>query len=310
MSSSNFAKEIHHKVIRKFTRRKVIVTGIDKIWAMDLASMESFVEYNNGYKFILCIIDVFSKFAWCVPLKNKSATTVLNAVTDVVKKSDRIPEKIWVDRGSEFYNKDFQKWAKSNDITIYSTYGESKSVVVERFIRTLKEMITQFFTSTNSRDWVKILPKVMNTYNNRVHRTIGMSPLQASDPENEMSIILRTQKSPVAKITKPKFAVGDQVRISRIKEEFENGYMPNFSYEVFKIYKVLDTKPVTYKIVDYDGDVIEGSFYEQELLKTKTEDHYEVEKILGKRKVGKKTEYLVKFYGWPKSLINTFRKIK
>ena len=83
MSSSNFAKEIHHKVIRKFTRRKV----------MDLASMESFVEYNDGNKFILCIIDVCS---WCVPLKNKSATTVLNAVTDVVKKSDRIPEKIWI----------------------------------------------------------------------------------------------------------------------------------------------------------------------------------------------------------------------
>jgi len=87
---------------------------------------------------------VFSKFAWAIPLKTKKAFEILKAVKDVIKKSGREPEKIWVDKGSEFYNKDFKSWAEENSITIYSTYGESKSVVVERFIRTLKELIENF----------------------------------------------------------------------------------------------------------------------------------------------------------------------
>src|SRR5690606_28357927 len=119
--AEKFAEEIHHQVRRKFKRRKVIVTGLDKIWAMDLASMESFTDYNKGYKYILCIIDVFSKYAWCVPLKNKTGSSILKAVKDVVAESGRIPEKIWVDQGSEFYNKEFQSWAKNNKITINTT---------------------------------------------------------------------------------------------------------------------------------------------------------------------------------------------
>src|SRR4051812_26584403 len=104
---SQFSKEIHHRVVRKFKRRRVIVTGIDEIWAMDLASMESFVEYNNGFKFILCIVDVFSKYSWCIPLKNKTASSILTAVKTVIEESKRSPEKImgW---GSEFYNKTFK----------------------------------------------------------------------------------------------------------------------------------------------------------------------------------------------------------
>ena len=129
--------------------------------------MNAFEKHNDGYKYILCIVDLFSKFAWSIPLKSKSADTVLTAIKNVVKESGREPEKIWVDKGSEFYNKDFKTWTNKKDIVIYSTYGESKSAVVERFIRTLKELIVPIFTETNSRDWVSILPDVMKTYNNR-----------------------------------------------------------------------------------------------------------------------------------------------
>jgi hypothetical protein len=301
-SAEKFAEEVHRRVVKKFPRRKVIVNGIDEIWGLDLASMESLVKYNQGFKFILCAIDVFSKFAWCVPLKNKSAETVLNALTDIIKKNERSPQKIWVDRGSEFYNKEFLKWAKADDITVYSTYGESKSVVVERFIRTLKEMITKYFTKTNSRDWVKILPKVVQIYNNRVHRTIGMTPTQASNPKNEGFVFMNLRKKPkkFLKDKKPKFKVGDQVRVSRLKEKFEKGYQPNFSYEVFTISEVLKTNPITYKLVDYDNDPIEGSFYQNELQKTQVPDYYEVEEIIKTRKIGNKNECLVKFVGWPK----------
>jgi len=100
-----FAQEIHKRAVKKFPRREVFVNALDEVWAMDLASLESLSSYNNGFKFILCIVDVFSKFAWAVPLKNKTAETVLSAVQNVIQKSKRKPKKFWVDQGSEFYNK-------------------------------------------------------------------------------------------------------------------------------------------------------------------------------------------------------------
>ena len=300
MKEDEFAREMHHQVKRKFKRRKVIGTGIDEIWAMDIAFMESFAADNNGFKYILCIIDVFSKYAWCVPLKSKTGTIVLTAVKDVIAESGRQPEKIWVDRGSEFYNKEFMDWAKKKNITVYSTYGESKSVVVERFIRTLKELITRKFTSTNLRNWVKILPGILKFYNNKYHKTIKMTPTEATDPMNEVEVHnnIHKIKDREKKKKKPKFKVGDQVRVSRVKGTFEKGYDTNWTYEVFTISKVLDTEPVTYQLTDYDDELIDGSFYENELLKTNVPDQYGILKILETRGTGNKKEYLVKFYRW------------
>ncbi len=296
-----FAKEIHKQALKKFPRRKVFARGIDNIWGIDLSDMNMFMKYNDDYRYILCVIDVFSKYAWCIPLKNKSAATVLNAVKSLIQQSHRTPQRIWVDKGSEFYNKKFEEWVKSNDIIMYSTYGESKSVIVERFQRTLKDMFTKQFTIQNTRNWVKLLPDVLKDYNNRVHSTIGMSPVEASKPENEVdAYIYMYPDDGVQKKKHPRFEVGDEVRISRVKGIFEKGMENNFSFEVFKISKVLDTQPITYHITDYNGDVIEGSFYEQELLKTTVPDYYEIEKIIETRKVGKKKQSFVKFVGWPK----------
>lgn len=296
------ASEIHHRVIRKFPKRKVVVFQKDEIWAIDLAQMNAFESFNDGYKYILCVIDVFTKYAWCIALKTKTNDVVLNAIKTVIKDSGRQPEKIWVDRGSEFYNKNFKGWAKKNNITFYSTYGESKSVVVERFIRSLKELITPIFTEQNTRNWVALLPRVLKTYNNRFHRSIGMTPAEASDPENEVTVFtnLHKKNKKQKKKQKPKFQVGDEVRISRQKGIFEKGHEYNFSYEVFKITKVLDTDPITYHLADDFGDPIEGSFYEQELLKTAVPDYLEMDKVLKEEKRGKKKYYFVSFVGLPK----------
>jgi len=296
MSENNdaaiFSKEIHHRKITKFQRRKVIVTHVDEIWALDLASMENLASDNNGYKWILCIIDVFSKYVFCVPTKNKTATTILEAFKKVVQDSDRMPSKIWVDQGSEFYNKQFEKWIKDKNITMYSTYGESKSVVVERFIRTLRDKMELYFDETNSREWVDILPKIVDKYNNTKHSTIKMTPVEAIKPENEVPVFNNINKKPKQNKSKKTalFKVGDQVRVSKVKQTFEKGYKANFSYEVYTITEVLQTDPITYQIEDWGGEPIEGSFYTNELLKTKVPDYYEVEKILETRKVGKKKQ--------------------
>ena len=157
-----FSQEVHRRRVKKFPRRHVVVTGVNEIWSMDLAFMDRLADENKGNKFILCIVDVLSKYAWCVPIKNKSAATVLNALKSVIEKSRRKPQKIWVDKGSEFYNKEFKDWAKSNNITIDATDSESKSVIAESFIKTIKSKIQKYSTETNSRNWVDVSPEIVS----------------------------------------------------------------------------------------------------------------------------------------------------
>jgi len=152
---------------------------------------------------------------------------------------------------------------------MYSTYSEHKSCVVERFNRTLKEIMWKRFTAENTRNWIDMLDKLMKEYNNRVHSTIGMSPVKASAKENEMLVLQNTiDKTRSIPITKPKFKIGDKVRISRMKAIFEKGYLPNWTEELYVIDKVQKTIPPTYKLKDLLGEEIEGSFYEKELQKS------------------------------------------
>ena len=129
---SLLAGELHKPIRRKFNKRRVLVSGIDKLWAAELADMKAFSKYNQGYNFILVVIDIFSKYGWAIPLKNKEGKTVAEAVKTIFE--ERKPAKMWVDKGKEFYNKDVKDL-----IEFYSTENEEKSSVVERWIRTMKE---------------------------------------------------------------------------------------------------------------------------------------------------------------------------
>jgi hypothetical protein len=247
---------------------------------------------------MLNVIDVLSKYAWSVPMKNKTAETTLNAFKEIVKESGRIPKHIWVDRGLEFYNKYMTEWLKENNIIRYSTYSEHKSVVVERFNRTLKEMMWKRFTAENTRNWIDMLDGLMYKYNNKLHSTIGMSPVKASLKENEVEVLQNTlDKTRLNLKNKPKFKVGDKVRISRTKTIFEKGYLPNWSEELFIIDSVQKTIPVTYKLKDTLGELLEGSFYQQELQKS-IQEIYRVEKVIRKKKINGVENALVKWSGY------------
>ena len=165
---------------RKFQRRKVEVYGVDDIWGADLVDMQEWSRNNKGYKYMLNVIDVYSKYAWSVPLKDKKGDTTTEAFKYIVKNSNRIPKHIWVDKGKEFYNKIMDEWLKENNINRYSTFGEHKSAVVERFNRTLKEKMWKRFTAENTRNWVDMLDRLLSEYNKTVHRTIGMTPIKCS----------------------------------------------------------------------------------------------------------------------------------
>ena len=264
-----------------------MVSGIDKIWAADLVDMKAFSKDNQGVTYLLWVIDIFSKYGWLVPLKDKTGKSVASALRVIFE--ERKPEKMWVDKGKEFYNKDVKDL-----IELYSTENEEKSSVVERWIRTMKERMWKYFTDNNTNRYVDVLPDLVEDYNNTKHSSIKMTPVEASMKKNELAVwrnLYPDRLKPV-KVT-PKFSVGDKVRISKKKKTFEKGYTTRWAEEIFTIVKVKRTSPVTYKIADLNGEEIKGSFYEPELQKT-IQQLFRIEKVLEKGK----TKSLVKWKGY------------
>ena len=159
-------EKLHKPVIKKFNKRKVYSQFKDNIWGVDLADTKSLSKKNKGIKYLLCAIDLFSKYAFAVPLKDKKGISITNAFNKTIKQSNRKPNKIWVDQGSEFYNRVFKKWLSDNDIIIYSTFNEGKSVVAERFIRTLKNKLYKHMTATGKNVYYDLLDDIVNEHNN------------------------------------------------------------------------------------------------------------------------------------------------
>ena len=180
-NSSILADELHKLITRKFNKRKVYSQFKDNIWEVDLADMQSLSRKNKGIKYLLCAIDLYSKYAFVIPLKDKKGISIVNAFNKIIKQSNRKPNKIRVDQGGEFYNNVFKKWLSDNDIIMYSTYNEGKSVVTERFIRTLKNKLYKHMTSTGKNVDYDVLDDVVNKYNNTKHSTIKMKPIDVKN---------------------------------------------------------------------------------------------------------------------------------
>ena len=160
-SSSILADELHNPVIKKFNKRKVYSQFKDNIWGVNLADMQSLSKKNKGIKYLLCTIDLFSKYAFVIPLKDKKGISIVNAFDKIMKQSKRKPNKLWVDQGSEFYNNNFKKWLSDNNTIMYSTYNEGISVVPERFIRTLKNKLHKHMTATAKNVYYDVLDDVV-----------------------------------------------------------------------------------------------------------------------------------------------------
>ena len=156
-SFSILADELHKPVIKKFNKRKVYSQFKDNVWGVDLADMQSLSRKNKGIKYLLCAIDLFSKYVFVIPLKDKKGISIVNAFNKIIKQSNRKANKIWVDQGGEFYNNVFEKWLSDNNIIMYSTYNEGKSVVAERFIRTLKNKLYKHMTAAGKKVYHDVL---------------------------------------------------------------------------------------------------------------------------------------------------------
>ena len=228
-------------------------------------------KYNKGVKYLLCAIDLFSKYACFIPLKDKKGTNIVNVFKKIISKG-RKPNKIWVDEDSEFYNQSFKDFLKINNIEMYSTFIEGKSVVAERFIRTLKNKIFKHMTAISKNVYFDGLNDIVNKYNNAIHRSIKMKPIDVTDDSFAEYNKEFNKKG-------PKFKVGDLVRISKYKNIFAKEYVSNWSEEVFIVNKIKNTVPWTYTISDLNGEQIIGSFYEKE-LQTTNQKEFRIAKIL------------------------------
>jgi hypothetical protein len=291
-------EEIHKQARKRFPRRHVYVKGFDDTWQIDLVDMQKHARVNRGHKYILTVIDVLSKYAWAVAVRNKSGESVTEAMQQVFTQSHpRLPTNVQCDAGKEFYNEKFKTLMTKFNINLYSTFSALKASVVERFNRTLKGWMFKEFGVQGSYKWINLLPQLLSKYNNRVHRTIGMRPKDVKKRhENRLRQLLN--KLPTGQsVRKINFKPGDVVRVSKYKTLFEKGYTPSWSTELFTVDRVQRTVPPVYILRDYRGSVIKGAFYGQELNRTKYPETYLVEKVL--RRKGNRV--YVKWLGLDKS---------
>ena len=174
--------------------------------------MQLISKFNKGFRFLLCVIDIYSKYAWVVPLKYKKGVSIVNVFQSILNKFNRKPNKIWIDKGGEFYNRSMKSWLEKNDIEMYSTHNEGKSVVAERIIREIKNKIYKYMTVISKNVYIDKLDNIVHKYNNKKHRTIKMKPIDVKD-----NTYIDFGKE--VNDNDPKFKVGDHVRISKYKKK-------------------------------------------------------------------------------------------
>ncbi|RLJ22848.1 hypothetical protein DJ031_00135 [bacterium endosymbiont of Escarpia laminata] len=296
--SEQNAYTLHKPVRVRFKRRRTVVGGRDQQWQADLVDVTSLKKENDGTTFLLTVIDVFSKVARCVPLKTKSATSVSKALNGLF--TDIQPLLLQTDRGLEFYNRSVRGVLDRYGIQHFSTYNEeTKASIVERFNRTLMTRMWRYLTHKETWRYIDILPDLVRTYNDTPHRSIGMPPSQV-DATNQEEVWQRLYGGHHGKGV-PKYHVGDRVRISKVKRRFDKGYTVNWTEELFTIREVHPSDPPVYRLTDDLGEILDGTFYEPELQKVTVpaDKLYRVESIVQRRKVGRRREVLVKWFGYP-----------
>ena len=301
-ASKLLAKELgytlHKPARRRFPTLRVLVFGPDEQWAADLVDVQKLARQNKGVKYLLTVIDVFSKYAWVVPLKQKTGPLVAAALKGILR-GKRTPKTFQTDKGKEFYNKHVTKTLKEDSIRHFSTSGDTKANVVERFNRTFKQRLYRFMTSYNTATYLPVLQSLVKGYNASWHRSIGMAPRDVNqDNAREVWERLYGKTKKKTKRGRDAFRVGDRVRLNKKHRPFQKGYLPGWTEEVFLVTDVRRDGNVTvYRISEWDDTPIKGTFYKEDLQKVTVshDDLFRIESVVRR----KKDRVLVRWQGWP-----------
>ena len=245
-----FIDEIYSTPPRKnYPTNKIVYNHIDEIWSIDLADMIDYkISNNKGYRYIFIVIDNFSKYLWAIPLKNKYSNTITNEFSNILIKSKRKPLKLESDRGTEFYNSIFQNFLKKKNIQHYSRFTDKGPSIAERVIRTVRNLLKKPIFLAGNASWIDELPSVVKQYNNTIHHSIKMTPIQASKKTNE-KLVFSNLKDDREK-QKPKYKLGQLVRTADIKRVFSKGDSTNYSYKLYTITEVIHDTIPSYRL-DY-----------------------------------------------------------
>ncbi|KAK3907796.1 Putative uncharacterized transposon-derived protein [Frankliniella fusca] len=280
------AYTLHKPARRRFPRNVTYADNIDESWQTDLTDFQSLKKDNDGFSYILCVIDVFSKFAWAVPIKDKSGPSIIKGFQAIFKSTDRRPTRLFSDKGKEYINKTFQKFLKENNITYIHTHNPD-----------IKCSIIHYTEKYRYVDG--LLDDIVDAYNHTYHRSIKMRPVDVT-PDRVLEVYNNLYHGMNNSIKKPKYKVGDYVRISREKQIFEKGYTWNWSEEIFKIVQVIPHAVPVYRLEDLDKDPIEGTFYEMELQKVTKPEAFKIAYIVRSKGTKGKRQHLVHWRGYPK----------
>lgn len=302
--SSQDTYTLHKPVRHRFPRRRIVVGGIDHQWQADLVDLAGLSKQNDGFKYLLTCIDVFSKYAWVVPLRDKTGKSLVLAFENIFQQG-RKPRALQTDKGGEFTNRPFQTFLKENEVSFFTTQNEDiKASIVERFNRTLKTRMWRYFTRNNTSRYLDVLKDLVHAYNKSFHRSIKMTPLQVNNDNSEQvwQNLYGVSNETLPK-RKLKFQPGDRVRISKVRRTFKKGYLPNWSEELFTVVRHLPHSiPPVYILMDDQGDVLEGTFYAEELQKVASKEVYLIERVLQKkRQPNGQVKVLVRWLGYPAS---------
>ena len=301
---SNDTYTLYKPQRKNFPTRKTVAYGIDDVHQADLADMSNHSKSNNGVTFLLCVIDVLSKKAWVLPLKSKSAASMVKAFKKLYgPRASRVPARLSTDRGLEFLAKNVQSLLKSFGVHSYVMHNRQKAAVAERFVRTLKEKIHKYMDSQGSDAYINKLQDFVGAYNQSRHRSIGMAP-------NDVTFINVSRvwnrlygKQSAKKRRGHRFSTGDRIRISEFKRTFSKGYEQNYTDEIFTVSRVLATKPTTYKIMDVYDEVVTGTFYGYEMTPVIVPEDkaYRIEYVVDTKGRGKNKRWLYKYRGYPRT---------
>ena len=270
---------------------------------IDLIDLSHLAAYNDQYRYLLTVIDIFTRYAFVEPLLNKTATSFMQGFISIMQRAKSFPRRILSDKGAEIKNKIFQAYCRENNIKLIYSNNLTHAPFIERFNRTLKNLMFRYMTHNETNRYIDTLPFLVSTYNNRKHRMIGMSPEQAEKPGQTYAIRRKQEKYySQVKRTKPKYSVGETVRISKFKGHFDRGFTQQYQEEIYRIKSISTRLPYpTYELETFDGDeILEGNFYANEITPVDEPELFVIEKILNKktdRKTRKKM-VLVKWRGY------------
>lgn len=304
--SNQDAFTLHQPIRKKFPRLHYSVSGMDQLWEMDLCVLKNIEKFNDGYSYILVVIDAVSKFIWLEPLRDKTAKSTLEGLKKILKRAEpRKPYLIQGDSGGEFLGSVVQTFLKKNNIQFRFTRNpDIKAALVERVMRTIKERMFRYFTHKNTKRYIDILQDIAKAYNFTIHTSTKMRPVDVTYSNAHLAYKNIQKRLPsLKKKFQPKFAVGMYVRISRTKGTFEKGYEQNYSEEVFTIHRILRRQGIfIYELKDLNGEVLDGFFYPEELIRVgnaRMTEEFQIEKVLETKGRGANKQHLVKWVGFP-----------